>query len=104
MTNLLGEKRGLHCIGWDRGDGSFDEGGPTSHRKIFGLPSFNLLSNIFHQVFIGTGSAVGQLMSIIKSKAWFSPRTPRHTKDQLAGILGLPTTDRIGTYLGTPIF
>ena len=46
----------------------------------------------------------GQLMSITKSKVWFSPRTPRHTKDQLAGILGLPTTNRIGTYLGTPIF
>ena len=45
-----------------------------------------------------------QLMSISKSKVWFSPRTPRHTKDQLAGILGLPTTDRIGTYLGTSIF
>ena len=45
-----------------------------------------------------------QLMSISKSKVWFSPRTPRHTKDQLVGILGLPTTDRIGTYLGTPIF
>ena len=46
----------------------------------------------------------GQLMSITKSKAWFSPKTPRRTKDQLVGILGLPTTDRIGTYLGTPIF
>ena len=45
-----------------------------------------------------------QLMSISKSKVWFSPRTPRRTKDQLAGILGLPTMDRIGTYLGTPIF
>ena len=37
----------------------------------------------------------GQLMSITKSKVWFSPRTPRLTKDQVAGILGLPTTDRI---------
>ena len=45
-----------------------------------------------------------QLMSISKSKVWFSPRTPRRTKDQLVGILGLPTTDRIGTYLGTLIF
>ena len=43
-------------------------------------------------------------MSVTKSKVWFSPRTPRRTKDQLAGILGLPTTDRIGTYLKTPIF
>ena len=46
----------------------------------------------------------GQLMSITKSRVWFSPRTPRCIKKQLAGILGLPTTDRIGTYLGTPIF
>ena len=46
----------------------------------------------------------GQLMSVTKSKVWFSPHTPRRIKEQLAGILGLPTTDRIGTYLGTPIF
>ena len=46
----------------------------------------------------------GQLMSISKSKVWFYPGTPRHTKDQLVGILGLPTTDCIGTYLETPIF
>ena len=43
-------------------------------------------------------------MSVTKSKVWFSPRTPRRIKEQLAGILGLPTIDRIGTYLGTPIF
>ena len=35
---------------------------------------------------------------------WFSPRTPRRIKEQLKGILGLPTTDRIGTYLRTPVF
>ena len=46
----------------------------------------------------------GQIMSATKSKTWFSPRTPRRIKEQVAGILGLPTTDRIGTYLGTPIF
>ena len=46
----------------------------------------------------------GQLMSATKSKTWFSPRTPRHIKEQVARILGLPTMDRIGTYLGTPIF
>ena len=46
----------------------------------------------------------GQLMSITKSRVWFSPRTPRCIKEQLEEILGLPTTDRIGTYLGTPIF
>ena len=43
-------------------------------------------------------------MSATKSKTWLSPHTPRRIKDQVAGILGLPTTDRIGTYLGTPIF
>ena len=43
-------------------------------------------------------------MSITKSRVWFSPRTLQRIKEQLAGILGLPTTDRIGTYLGTPIF
>ena len=43
-------------------------------------------------------------MSATKSKIWFSTRTPRCIKDQVAKILGLPTTDRIGTYLGTPIF
>ena len=43
-------------------------------------------------------------MGAIKSKTWFSPRIPRRVKEQVAGILGLPTTDRIGTYLGMPIF
>ena len=43
-------------------------------------------------------------MSVTKSRMWFSPRTPRCIKKQLAGILGLPTIDHIGTYLGTPIF
>ena len=43
-------------------------------------------------------------MSVTKSRVWFSPRTLRSIKAQLAAILGLPTTDRIGTYLGTPIF
>ena len=46
----------------------------------------------------------GQLISLTKSKVWFSPSTPRSTKEQIKGILGLPTTDRIGTYLGTPVF
>ena len=43
-------------------------------------------------------------MGATKSKTWFSPRTPRRVKEQVAEILGLPTTDCIGTYLGTPIF
>ena len=46
----------------------------------------------------------GQLISLTKSKVWFSPRTTRRTKEQLKGILGLLTTDHIGTYLGTPVF
>ena len=43
-------------------------------------------------------------MSATKSKTWLSPHIPRRIKEQVAGILGLPTTDSIGTYLGTPIF
>ena len=46
----------------------------------------------------------GQLMSVTKSRLWFSPSTPRRIKEQVAGIFGIPTTDCIGTYLGTPIF
>ena len=59
VTNFLREKRGLHGVGWDGGDRSFDEGGPASHRKIFGLPSFNTLTNIIHQILIGACSATG---------------------------------------------
>ena len=46
----------------------------------------------------------GQIMNASKSRIWFSPRIPRRLKDQVVGIFGIPTTDRIGTYLGTPIF
>ena len=49
-------------------------------------------------------AASGQLVSIAKSRLWFSPNTPRHCKDQVTGILGVPTMNHIGTYLGTPIF
>ena len=56
------------------------------------------------QILLRFYESSGQLMSITKSRVWFSPRTPRRIKEQLAGILGLPTTNRIGTYLGTPIF
>ena len=56
------------------------------------------------QILLRFCESSGQLMSITKSRVWFSPRTPRRIKEQLAGILGLPTTDRIGTYLGTPVF
>ena len=59
VTNFLREKRGLHGVGRDRGDRSFDDGGPASHRKIFGLPSFNTLMNIIHQILIGAGNATG---------------------------------------------
>ena len=43
-------------------------------------------------------------MSVTKSRVWFSPHTPRHIKEQLVGILALPTTDCIGTYLEIAIF
>ena len=43
-------------------------------------------------------------MSVTKSRVWFSPHTPKHIKEQLVGILALPTTDCIGTYLEIPIF
>ena len=46
----------------------------------------------------------GQVISVSKLKLWFSPSTPQHVKDQVARIFGIPTIDRIGTYLGTPIF
>ena len=58
-TNFLREKRGLHGVGRDGGDRSFDEGGPASHRKIFGLPSFNTLTNSIHQILIGAYNATG---------------------------------------------
>ena len=46
----------------------------------------------------------GQLISVTKSRLWFSRNTTRHIKEQVAGIFGIHTMDRIGTYLGTPIF
>ena len=46
----------------------------------------------------------GQLISITKLRLWFSPNTPRRLKEQVVGIFGIPTMDRIGTYLGKPIF
>ena len=46
----------------------------------------------------------GQLVSVTKSCLWFSPDTSQHYKDQVTGILGVPTINHIGTYLGTPIF
>ena len=45
-----------------------------------------------------------QLMSVTKSRVWFSHCTSRRIKEQMAGILGLPTIDRIRTYLGMPVF
>ena len=46
----------------------------------------------------------GQLMSVTKLRLWFSLSTPRRIKEQVAGIFGIPTTDRIGPYPDTPIF
>ena len=48
VANFLRKERSLHCIGRDRSDGSFDKGGLTSHRQIFGLPSLNTLTDILH--------------------------------------------------------
>ena len=49
-------------------------------------------------------AASGQLVSVTKSRLWFSPNTSWHYKDRVTGILGVPTMNHIGTYLGTPIF
>ena len=46
----------------------------------------------------------GQLVSVTKSRLWFSPNISRHHSKWVASIFGIPTTDHIGTYLGTPIF
>ena len=48
-------------------------------------------------------AASGQLVSITKSRLWFSPNTSRHYKDLVTSILGVPTMNHIRTYLGTPI-
>ena len=58
----------------------------------------------FGQILLRFCESSDQIMSVTKSRVWFSPRTPRRIKEQLVGILGLPTTDRIGTYLRMPIF
>ena len=58
------------------------------------------LSRIFQQFC----ASFGQLVSVPKSHLWFSPNTSRHRREQVASILGIPTTDHIGTHLGTSIF
>ena len=58
------------------------------------------LNHILHQFC----AASGQLVSVSKSRLWFSPNTSRHCKDQVTGILSVPIMNHIGTYLGTPIF
>ena len=57
MADLLWEKRGLYGVYQNRGDKSFNEGGPASHRKILGLPSFDLITDIIHQILIGASSS-----------------------------------------------
>ena len=59
VADLLWEKRGLHGIDRDQGDRSLNEGGPASHWKILGLPSFYALTNIIHQILIGVSSSTG---------------------------------------------
>ena len=41
-------------------------------------------------------------MSASKSCIWFSPRILRRLKDQVVGIFGIPTTDRIGIIFELP--
>ena len=48
--------------------------------------------------------SLDQLVSVTKSRLWFSSSTPWCIKKQVAGIFGIPTTEYIGTYLGMPIF
>ena len=59
MADLLWEKRGLYGVYRDRGDRSLNEGVPASHRKILGLPSFDSITNIIHQILLGASSSTG---------------------------------------------
>ena len=45
-----------------------------------------------------------QIISTQKSHLWFSPNTPRRTKDLIVGIFNISTTSQVKTSLGTPIF
>ena len=74
--------------------------GKLIHPINFRARDWKNLSRIL-QTFCDSSS---QLMSVTKSRLWFSPSTPRCIKEQVARIFGIPTTDRIGTSLGTPIF
>ena len=47
MANFLREKRGLRCVGQDRGDGSFDKGGPVSHQKVLDSILFRLYDTMY---------------------------------------------------------
>ena len=49
----------MHGVYRDRGDRSLNEGVPTSHRKILGLPSFDSITNIIHQILLGASSSTG---------------------------------------------
>ena len=44
----------------------------------------------------------GQLMSVTKSRLWFSPSTPRRIKEQVAGILGFPPLTALVAILARP--
>ena len=57
VADLLREKCGLHGVYQDKGDRRFDEGGPASHQKIPGLPSFHSLTDIIHQILVGASSS-----------------------------------------------
>ena len=44
-----------------------------------------------------------QKISVEKSRVFFSPNTPQHTKDTLCNILEFRPTPSLGKYLGFPI-
>ena len=90
---------------------------PISFRGRVGLSHLFFVDDIFlftratardcknlGEILLNFCESSSQLMSVTKSRVWFSPRTPRRIKEQLARNLRLPIADHIGTYLGTPVF
>ena len=89
--------KGCHTVNWETVTLPKEAG-------VLGIPStqHRNRANLMNQANFCDSSS--QLMSVTKSRLWFSPSTPRRIKEQVAGIFGIPTMDHIGTYLGTPIF
>ncbi|GAA0153913.1 hypothetical protein LIER_12039 [Lithospermum erythrorhizon] len=44
----------------------------------------------------------GQLVNIQKYTILFSPNVPAHTRNEIAGVLGMPQVDTQDKYLGLP--